>query len=43
MVPEKNSMVRKSSKAPELRLYGSGEKLYVPEVLHSTGTATLWF
>jgi len=41
MVPEKNSMVRKSSKAPELHLYGSGEKLYGPEVLHSNVTASL--
>jgi len=35
-------MVRKSSKAPELRLYGSGQKLYGPEVLQSTGTPSLW-
>jgi len=43
MVPERNSMVRKSSTAPELHLYGSGEKLYGPEILHSTRTASLWF
>jgi len=35
-------MVRKSSKALELRLYGSGQKLYGPEVLQSTATPSLW-
>jgi len=43
MVPAVNSMVRKSSKALELHLYGSGRQLYGPKVLHSTGTASLWF
>jgi len=43
MVPAINSIVRKSSKAPELHLYASGEKLYGPEILHSTGTASLCF
>jgi len=42
MVPDRNSMVRKSSKAPELHLYGSGSQLYCSEVLPSTGTASLW-
>ena len=42
MVPARNSMVRKSSGAPEQRLYGSGTELYGPEVLRGTGTASLW-
>jgi len=43
MVPTINSMVRKSSTAPELHLYGPGHQLYGPKVLHSTRTASLWF
>ena len=43
MVPVVNSMVRKSSTAPELNLYGSGRQLYCPKVLQSTGTSSLWF
>ena len=36
-------MARKSSKALELRLYGSVHQLYDPKVLQRTGTASLWF
>jgi len=43
MVPARNSMIRKSSRAPEQRLYGSGTELYDPEVLPRPGTASLWF
>jgi len=43
MVPERNSMVQKSSKAPKLHFYGSGRQLHGPKVLHSTGTPSLWF
>jgi len=43
MVPARNSMIRKSSGAPELHLYGSGTELYHPEVLRAPGTASLWF
>jgi len=43
MAPARTSMIRKSSRAPEHRLYGSGADLYDPEVLPRTGTASLWF